>query len=141
VDTSSLWSSSWTTPTTALGGGARPRRYLATAPCMAIGLIQTKHRIDRRCLHSDRRIIRCSWLCCFFFAIHPAHLGKRSSVHPMVSTSFGLLRIVPTTPMLCTDGTVISSRCVRVFFSFLSAVLTLEKYTMFSIWHVVLLHP
>jgi hypothetical protein len=72
-------------------------------------LIQMKRRIDRRCPHSDRQIIRCYWLCCFFSAIDPTHLGEGLSVHPTVSTSFGQLHSVPTTPTLCTDGTVGSS--------------------------------
>jgi hypothetical protein len=68
--------------------------------------IQTRHQIDRRCPHFDRRIIRCYCLRSSSSAIHPAHLGIGPSVHPTVSTSFNLLRGVPTTPMLCTDGTV-----------------------------------
>jgi hypothetical protein len=75
-------------------------------------LIQTKHQIDRRCPHSDCRIIRCYCLRCSSSAIHPAHLETGSSVHPTVSTSFGLLRSVPTTPTLCTDGIVDSSDSV-----------------------------
>jgi hypothetical protein len=67
--------------------------------CISV-LIQTKRRIDRRCTHSDRRSIRCYWLCCFFSAIHPAHLGKGLSVHPTVSTSFCLLRSVPSASTL-----------------------------------------
>jgi hypothetical protein len=68
-----------------------------------------KRQIDRLCPHSDRRIIWCYCLRCSSSAIHPAHLETGPSVHPMVSTLFGLLRSVPTTPMLCTDGTVGSS--------------------------------
>jgi hypothetical protein len=82
-------------------------------------LIQTKRRIDRRCPHSDRQIIRCYCLRSSSSAIHPAHLETGSSVHPTVSTSFGLLRSVPTTSTLCTDGTVGSSSGV-IYFSFLS---------------------
>jgi hypothetical protein len=37
-------------------------------------LIQMKRRIDRRCPHSGRQIIRCYYLCCSSSAIHPAHL-------------------------------------------------------------------
>jgi hypothetical protein len=72
-------------------------------------LIQTKRRIDPQCPHSDRRIIRCYCLRCSSSAIHPAHLGIGLSVHPTVSTSFDMLRSVPTTPTLCTDGTIDSS--------------------------------
>jgi hypothetical protein len=84
-------------------------------------LIQMRHQTDRRCPHSDHRIIQCYWLCCYFSAIHSVHLGKGLSVHPTVSTSFGLLCSVPTTPTLCTDGTigssdgVFSSPFLRVF--------------------------
>jgi hypothetical protein len=63
-------------------------------------------RIDRRCPHSDRRIIRCYCLRCSSSAIHPAHLQNGPSVHPTMPTSFFFLRSVPTTPTLCTDGTV-----------------------------------
>jgi hypothetical protein len=82
-------------------------------------LIQTKRRIDRQCPHSDRQIIRCYCIRCSSSAIHPAHLETGSSVHPTVSTSFGLLHSVPTTSTLCTDGTVGSSNGV-IYFSFLS---------------------
>jgi hypothetical protein len=63
-------------------------------------LIQTERRIDRRCPHSDRRVIWCYWLHCSSSAIHSAHLQTGSSVHPTVPTSFCLLRSVPTTPTL-----------------------------------------
>jgi hypothetical protein len=49
---------------------------------------------------------------------HPvllSSLGIGPSVHPTVSTSFCMLRSVPTTPMLCTDGTVGSSDSVFSF--------------------------
>jgi hypothetical protein len=72
-------------------------------------LIHSEHRIDRRCPHSDRRIIRCYNLRCSSSAIHPAHLETWLSDHLTVSSSFYLLRSVPTTPTLCTDGTVSSS--------------------------------
>jgi hypothetical protein len=47
-------------------------------------LIQTKCRIDRRCPHSDRRIIRCYFLRCSSSATRPTHLQIGPSVHPMV---------------------------------------------------------
>jgi hypothetical protein len=77
--------------------------------------IQIECRIDWRCPHSDRRIIRCYYLHCSSSAIHPTHLQNGLSVHPMVPTSFCLLRSVPTTPTLCTDGTVGSSNGVFYF--------------------------
>jgi hypothetical protein len=60
-------------------------------------LIQTKRRIDRRCPHSDRRIIRCYCLCCSSSATRPTRLENGPSVHPTVprvSTS------VPTRPTI-----------------------------------------
>jgi hypothetical protein len=72
-------------------------------------LIQTECRIDWRCPLSDRRITRCYYLRYSSSTIHPTHLETRPLVHPTVSTSFGLLPSVPTTPMLCTDGTIGSS--------------------------------
>jgi hypothetical protein len=60
-------------------------------------LIQTKRRIDRRCPHSDRRIIRCYCLRCSSSATRPTHLEIGQSVHPTVprvSTS------VPTRPTI-----------------------------------------
>jgi hypothetical protein len=47
-------------------------------------LIQTERRIDRRCPHSDRRIIRCYCLRCFSSATRPTHLQNGLSVHPTV---------------------------------------------------------
>jgi hypothetical protein len=58
-------------------------------------------------------------LHCSSSAIHLAHLETGPSDHPTVSTSFDMLRSVPTTPILCTDGTVGSSDSVFSF-SFLS---------------------
>jgi hypothetical protein len=64
-------------------------------------LIQTEHRIDRQCPHSDRQIIQCYWLCCFCSAIHPTHLETGPSDHPTVtSSSCMLLRCVPSAPTL-----------------------------------------
>jgi hypothetical protein len=85
---------------------------LKTLPWHVSVLIQTERQIDRRCPHSDRRIIQCNCLRCSSLAIHPAHLQNGPSVHPTVPTSFCLLRSVPITPMLCTDGTVGSSDSV-----------------------------
>jgi hypothetical protein len=83
-------------------------------------LIQIERQIDRRCPHSDRRIIRCYCLRCSSSAIHPTHLQNGPSVHPTVPTSFFLLRSVPITPTLCTDGAVGSSDGVFLFLSLLS---------------------
>jgi hypothetical protein len=47
-------------------------------------LIQMKRRIDRRCSHSDRRIIRCYCLRFFFSATRPTLLESGPSVHPTV---------------------------------------------------------
>jgi hypothetical protein len=47
-------------------------------------LIQTKRRIDRRCPHTDRRIIRCYCLRFFFSATRPMLLKNGLSVHPTV---------------------------------------------------------
>jgi hypothetical protein len=52
--------------------------------------IQTKRRIDRRCPHLDRRIIRCYCLCCSSSATRPTLLENGPSVHstvPRVSPS------------------------------------------------------
>jgi hypothetical protein len=46
--------------------------------------IQTRHQIDRRCQHSDRRIIQCYCLHFFFSATCPTLLGNGPSVHPTV---------------------------------------------------------
>jgi hypothetical protein len=53
-------------------------------------LIQTERRIDRRCPHSDRRIIRCYCLRCSSSATRPTHLEIGPSIHltvPRVSPS------------------------------------------------------
>jgi hypothetical protein len=84
-------------------------------------LIPTKRRIDRRCPHSDHQIIQCYCFRCSSSAIHPTHLETGLSVHLIVWTSFGLLRSVPTTPTLCTDGTV------GPFFFFPFLFLTLKR--------------
>jgi hypothetical protein len=46
--------------------------------------IQTERRIDRRCPHSDRRIIRCYCLPCSSSATRPTLLKDGPSVHPTV---------------------------------------------------------
>jgi hypothetical protein len=46
--------------------------------------IQTRHQIDQRCPHSDRRIIRCYYLRFFFSATRPTLLENGPSVHPTV---------------------------------------------------------
>jgi hypothetical protein len=47
-------------------------------------LIQMKRRIDRRCPHSDRRIIRCYYLRCSSSATRLTLLENGPSVHPTV---------------------------------------------------------
>jgi hypothetical protein len=90
---------------TLLSGSSRPSDELvhpvlkASSWCVSI-LIQTKRWIDRQCPHLDSRFSRCYWLRCFSFADHLAHLETRPSDHPMVSTSFCLLRNVPSVPTL-----------------------------------------
>jgi hypothetical protein len=46
--------------------------------------IQTRHRIDRWCPHSDRQIIRCYCLRFFFSATRLTLLENGRSVHPTV---------------------------------------------------------
>jgi hypothetical protein len=81
-------------------------------------LIQTKRRIDRRCPHSDRRIIRCYCLRCSSSATRPTHLEIGQSVHPTVprvSTS------VPTRPTIAPTLAIwyrqFIRRCLFPFFS------------------------
>jgi hypothetical protein len=84
-------------------------------------LIQTKRRIDQRCPHSDRRIIRCYCLCCSSSATRPTLLENGPSVHPTVprvSTS------VPTRPMIALTLAILVP---SVYFLLLScSVLTLD---------------
>jgi hypothetical protein len=47
-------------------------------------LIQTERQIDRRCPHSDRRIIRCYCLRCSSSATCPTLLENEPSVYPTV---------------------------------------------------------
>jgi hypothetical protein len=54
--------------------------------------IQTERQIDRRCPHSDRRIIRCYCLRCSSSATRPTLLGNGPSVHLMVP------RVSPSVP-------------------------------------------
>jgi hypothetical protein len=79
-------------------------------------LIQTERRIDRRCPHSDRRIIRCYCLRCSSSATRPTLLENVPSVHPTVprvSTS------VPTRPMIApTLAILVPSVHPTVSFSF-----------------------
>jgi hypothetical protein len=60
-------------------------------------LIQTKCQIDRRCSHSDRRIIWCYCLRCSSSATRPTLLGNGPSVHPTVPR---VLPSVPTRPTI-----------------------------------------
>jgi hypothetical protein len=82
-------------------------------------LVQTEHRIDRRCPHSDHRIIWCYYLRSSSSAIHPTHLQNGPLVHSMVPTSFCLLCSVRTTPTLCTDGTAVHPTACFLFLSLL----------------------
>jgi hypothetical protein len=59
--------------------------------CISV-LIQTERRIDRRCPHSDRRIIWCYFLRFFFSATHPTLLENGLSVNPTVP------RVSPSVP-------------------------------------------
>jgi hypothetical protein len=80
-------------------------------------LIQTECQIDRRCPHSDHRIIRCYWLYCFCSAIHLVHLETGPSDHPTVTSSFCLLlRCVPSALTL---ALMVPSVHPTVYFSFL----------------------
>jgi hypothetical protein len=60
-----------------------------------------------------------------------AHLQNGPLVHPMVPTSFCLLRGVPNTLTLCTDGTIGSSDDV-LSFSFLSCFWPLKNRLSFQ---------
>jgi hypothetical protein len=89
-------------------------------------LIQAERRIDRRCPHSDRQIIRCYWLCCSSSATRPTLLENGPSVQltvPRVSPS------VPTrptiAPMLAILVPSVHPMVSFLFFSF--SFLTLEK--------------
>jgi hypothetical protein len=60
-------------------------------------LIQTERRIDRRCPHSDRRIIRCYCLHCSSSVTRPTLLKIGPSVHLTVSR---VSTSVPTHPTI-----------------------------------------
>jgi hypothetical protein len=88
-------------------------------------LIQTMRRIDRRCPHSDRRIIWCYCLYCSSSATRPTLLENGPSIHPTVprvSTS------VPTRPTIAlTLAILVPSVHPSVYFLLLScSVLTLD---------------
>jgi hypothetical protein len=88
-------------------------------------LIQTKRRIDRRCPHSDRRIIRCYCLRCSSSATHPTLLENGPSVHPTVPR---VSPSEPTRPTIApTLAILIPSAHPMVCFLFLfSSILTLD---------------
>jgi hypothetical protein len=95
-------------------------------------LIQTERQIDRRCPHSGRWIIRCYCLRCSSSTTRPTLLEIGPSVHPTVP------RVLPSEPTLPTIAPTLAiwvpSVHPTVSFLFLScSVLTLEKYTIFSI--------
>jgi hypothetical protein len=88
-------------------------------------LIQTKRRIDRRCPHSDRQIIRCYCLRCSSSATRPTLLENGLSVHPTVPR---VSPSEPTRPTIApTLAILIPSAHPMVCFLFLfSSVLTLD---------------
>jgi hypothetical protein len=80
-------------------------------------LIQIERRIDRRCPHSDHRIIWCYCLCCSSSATRPTLLGNGPSVHPTVPR---VSPCVPTRPTIApTLAILIPSVHPTVSFSFL----------------------
>jgi hypothetical protein len=102
-------------------------------------LIQTERRIDRRCPHSDRRIIRCYCLRCSSSTTRPTLLENVPSVHPTVprvSTS------VPIRPMIAPMLAIkIPSVHPTVSFLFLScSVLTLD-FLIFAFGFLASLGP
>jgi hypothetical protein len=103
--------------------------------CVTV-LFKCDHWIDRRFLSMDRRFIRRWCLRGFSSSIHPAQLGYRPLDHPTVSSWFQLLRNVPTTPTLCTDGTVGSSDSVN-FLPFLPRFWPLKNIlsSHFGMWY------
>jgi hypothetical protein len=88
-------------------------------------LIQTERRIDRRCPHSDRRIIRCYCLRCSSSATRPTLLKDGPSVHP---TEPRVSPSEPTRPTIALTLTIkVPSVHPTVSFHFLSClVLTLD---------------
>jgi hypothetical protein len=84
-------------------------------------LIQTERRIDRQCPLSDHQIIRCYCLRCSSFAIQPVHLETGPSDHLMVSSSFCLLRSIPSAPTLAPMVPLVHSTVPFFFFSFASS--------------------
>jgi hypothetical protein len=79
-------------------------------------LIQTERRIDRRCPHSDRRIIRCYNLLFSSSATRPTLLENTPSVHPTVPR---VSPCVPTRPMIApTLAVLIPLVHLTVSFSF-----------------------
>jgi hypothetical protein len=99
-------------------------------------LIQTERRIDQRCAHSDRRIIRCNCLRCFSSATRPPLLENGPSVHPTVH------RVSPVYQLVGRLHQRLLFRYRRfirwcLFFSLLARFWPL----IFSFWHVIFLHP
>jgi hypothetical protein len=88
-------------------------------------LIQTERRIDRRCPHSDRRIILCYCLRCSSSATRPTLLKIGPSVHPTVPR---VSPCVPTRPTIAPSlAAKVPSVHPTVSFLFLScSVLTLD---------------
>jgi hypothetical protein len=99
-------------------------------------LIQTERRIDRRCTHWDRWIIRCYCLHCSSSATRPTLLGNGPSVHPTVPRVppvYQLIRRLHRRLLLRYCWFI--GQCL--FFSFLARFWPL----IFLFWHVVFLHP
>jgi hypothetical protein len=106
-------------------------------------LIQTQRRIDRRSNQPDRRFVRCYWplLLCFF-------QSSDTCRNWTIGSSDGASWLEPSrsVPSTLTHTPTLVPRYHRffrwcLFFSFLCSDLTLEKYIIFSFWHVVFLHP
>jgi hypothetical protein len=82
-------------------------------------LIQTKRRIDRRCPHSDRRIVRCYYLLQLFsFQSFDASKKDRRFIR-QCQLQFCLLRSVPSTPTLASRVPSVHLTMSFLFLSFL----------------------
>jgi hypothetical protein len=138
---SSLLASNWPSdrPTLSLGQASDHPVLKASSWHVSVW-IQTERRIDRRGPHSDRRIIRCYFLPCSSSATRPTLLNNGPSVHPTVPRVWLCAPTRPTiAPTLVFEGPSVHPTVSSLFLFLL--VLTLEKYTIFSIWHMVFLHP
>jgi hypothetical protein len=121
-------------PTLYLDQGVRSSVLKALSWRVSV-LIQTERQIDRRCPHSDRRIIRCYCLRCSSSATRPTLLEIGLSVHPTVPR---VLPSEPTRPMIALTLAIwIPSVHPTVSFLFLScSVLTLDLLILEVVyWH------